>query len=162
MIKAKMKLKKTSPRRMLYLTALAICCSLGLFCHQAWLKLYRDNHKADKAFLSTHLKQDTEAARYAFYANYSPKTDYIKSKSLIGRNATFLNVCNNNDTCILLADRKKILNVCSQLSSKYKFGQYRVYHCNVIFTLENDKPLNCEAINRHRFNGLCNKFIASI
>ena len=156
----KLKLRKTCPRRMLYLVAIAIGCSLGLLCHQAWLKLYRDNHKVNQAFLSTHLKQDTQAARYAFYANYSPKTDYIKSKSLIGRKATFLNVCNTNDTCSLISDRKDILNVCSQLSNKYKFKQHRVYHCNVIVTVENDQPLNCKAIDRYKFNNFCSKFIA--
>ena len=154
----KLELRKTSPRRMLYLVAIAIGCSLGLLCHQAWLKLYRDNHKADQAFLSTHLKQDTEAARYAFYANYSPKTDYINNASFIDSNATFLNVCNNNDTCALLTDRKDILNVCSQLSSKYRFRQHRVYNCNVKVTLENDQPLTCKAINRDTFDNFCSRF----
>ena len=158
----KLKLRKTCPRRMLYLMAITIGCSLALICHQAWLKLYRDNHKVDQVFLSTHLKQDTEAARYAFYANYRPKTDHINSASLTGSKATFLNVCNKNDSCALLSNRKDILKVCSQLSSKYKFKQHRVYYCNVIVTIENDQPLNCEVIDRYGFNNFCSKFIASI
>ena len=49
----KIKLKKTSPRRVLYLVAIAISGLLGLLWHQAWLQLYEDNHKADQVYLST-------------------------------------------------------------------------------------------------------------
>ena len=154
-----MKLRKTSPRRLLYLVAIAICGLLGLLCSKAWLKMYKDSDKADQVYLSTHLKQDTELARYAFYANYRPKTDYIKNTALIGSNASFLNVCADN--CFLLSNKKDLLNICSKLSAKYRFDQHRVYNCNITVTLENDQPLNCKAINRDIFTKFCSNLALS-
>ena len=154
-----MKLKKTSPRRLLYLLAIIITCLLGLLVNMARLKFYQDIDKADKKLLSTHLKQDTEAARYYFYANYRPNTDYIETANTIGSNATFINVCQNS--CVLFRG-KELLNVCENLSSNYKFKQYRVYNCSLKVTLENDQPLKCEVIDNELFNIFCGKVIASL
>ena len=154
-----MKLKKTSPRRLLYLLAIIIIGLLGLLVNNARLQLYRDTQKANKEFLSTHLKQDTEAAQYYFYANYRPDTDYIERANNIGSNATFINVCQKS--CALLRG-KEILKICNNLSSKYKFKQYRVYNCSLKVSLENDQPLKCEAIDKELFNILCGKVIASL
>ena len=154
-----MKLKKTSPRRLLYLLAIVIISLLGLLVNNARLQFYRDTQKANKEFLSTHLKQDTEAARYYFYANYRPNTDYIEKANNIGSNATFINICQKS--CALLRGRE-VLKACGDLSSEYKFKQYRVYNCSLKITLENDQPLKCEAIDNEFFNIFCDKFIASL
>ena len=155
-----MKLPKTSPRRLLYLLAIAIIGCLGLFLNKAWLKMHRDVYKADQKFLSTNLKQDTEAAQYYFYANYRPNTDYIDKFSTMGSNATFINVCQQN-SCALFRG-KEVLKICSHLSSKYKFKQYRVYNCSLKVTLENDQHLKCKAIDNELFNMFCGKVIASL
>ncbi len=154
-----MKLKKTSPRRLLYLLAIVIIGLLGLLVNNARLQFYQDTQKANKEFLSTHLKQDTEAARYYFYANYSPDTDYIERVNTIGSNATFINVCQKS--CALLRG-KELLKACGDLSSEDKFNQYRIYTCSLKITLENDQSLKCEAINNQSFNILCDTFIASL
>ena len=154
-----MKLKKTSPRRLLYLLAIIITCLLGLLVNNARLQFYKDITQANKEYLSTHLKQDTKAAQYVFYAKYRPNTDYIARVNNTGSNATFINVCQAQ--CDLFKG-KEILEVCDKLSSTYKFKQYRVYNCSLKVTLENDQPLRCEAINNETFNLFCNKFIASL
>ena len=154
-----MKLKKTSPRRLLYLLAIIITCLLGLLVNNARLQFYENKQEVDQKFLSTHLKQDTEAAQYYFYANYRPNTDYIEKVNNIGINATFINICQKS--CALLRG-KEILKVCNNLSSKYKFKQYRVYNCSLKVTLENDQPLKCEAIDNELFNIFCGKVIASL
>ena len=154
-----MKLRKTSPRKLLYLLAIFITGCLGLFVNKAWLKMHRDTDKADQRLLSTHLKQDTEAAQYYFYANYRPKTDYIDKTSAMGNKATFINICQKS--CILLRG-KEVLSACRDLSGEYTFKKYRVYTCSLRITLENDQPLKCEALNNQRFNVVCDKFIASL
>ena len=155
----KMKLPKTSHRRLLYLLAVIIISCLGLFLNRAWLKMQEDEYEADHKLLSTHLKQDTETAQYYFYANYRPNTNYIDKFSVMGQNATFINICQKS--CILFRG-KEVLTACKDLSGKYKFNQYRVYTCSLKVTLENDQPLKCEAINNQRFNNICDKFIASL
>ena len=154
-----MKLRKTSSRRLLYLLAIVIIGLLGLFVNNARLKMYKDMDTADQKFLSTHLKQDTEAAQYYFYANYRPKTDHIEMTNTKGSNATFINVCQNS--CALFRG-KELLKACGDLSSEYKFKQYRVYNCSLKVTLENDQPLKCEAIDKELFNIFCGKVIASL
>ena len=154
-----MKFKKTSSRRLLYLLTFVVIGLLVLICSNARLKMYESMDIANKKFLSTHLKQDTEAAQYVFYAKYRLDTDYIARVNNTGRNATFINVCQAQ--CDLFKG-KKILEVCGQLSSKYRFNQYRVYNCSLRITLENDQPLRCEAIDRKLFNIFCGKVIASL
>ena len=154
-----MKLKKTSSRRLLYLLTIVIVGLLGLLVSNARLKFYKDTQDANQKFLSIHLKQDTEAARYYFYANYRPNTDYIERSFVTGNNATFINVCQKS--CALLRG-EEILKVCNNLSSKYKFRQYRVYNCSLKITLENDQPLKCKAIDNELFNIFCDRFIASL
>ena len=154
-----MKLRKTNPRRLLYLLAIVAIGLLGLFLNNARLKMYKDMDTADQKFLSTHLKQDTEAAQYAFYAKYRPNTDYIERVNNTGSNATFINVCQTQ--CDLFKGRE-ILEVCGQLSSEKRFHQYRVYNCSLKVTLENDQPLRCEAIDKQLFNIFCGKVIASL
>ena len=154
-----MKFKKTSSRRLLYLLTIAAIGLLGLFCNNARLKMYSDMDISHQKFLSTHLKQDTEAAQYVFYAKYRPNTDYIARVNNTGSNATFINVCQVQ--CDLFKG-KEILEVCDKLSSIYKFKQYRVYNCSLKITLENDQALKCEAIGRKLFNIFCGKVIASL
>ena len=154
-----MKLPKTSPRRLLYLLAIIITCLLGLLVSNARIEMYKAFKVAHKKFLSTHLKQDTEAAQYVFYAKYRPNTDYIERVNNIGSNATFVNVCQVQ--CDLFKGRE-ILKVCNNLSSKYKFKQYRVYNCSLKVTLENDQTLKCEAIDKELFNIFCDKLTASL
>ena len=157
-----MKLPKTSPRRLLYLLVIIITCLLGLLVNNARLQFYKDINQANKEYLSTHLKQDTEAARYYFYANYKLDTDSIEKANIIGQNATFINVCKKESCALLGINKKELLKACNDLSSNYYFNQHRVYACNVKVTLENDQPLRCEAINNETFNLFCNKFIASL
>ena len=152
-----MKLKNTSPRRLLYLLVIVAIGLLGLLYSNARLQFYKDTQEANQKFLSTNLKQDTEAAQYYFYANYRPDTDYIAREATKVDNATFINVCQKS--CALFRG-KEFLNVCGDLSSEYKFKQYRVYTCNLKITLENDQPLKCEAIDNRMFNALCGKYIA--
>ena len=154
-----MKLKKTSPRRLLYLLAIITTCLLGLLVNNARLKFYKDSKEADQKFLSTHLKQDTEAAQYYFYANYRPNTDYIEKINNIGNNATFINICQKS--CALFKG-KYLLKACEDLSSEYKFKQYRVYNCSLKVSLENNQPLKCKAIDNELFNIFCGKVIASL
>ena len=154
-----MKFKKTSPRRLLYLLTIVTIGLLGLLCNNARIKMYSDMDIADQKFLSTHLKQDTEAAQYYFYANYRLNTDYIERANTISNIATFINVCQTQ--CDLFKG-KEILEVCGQLSSEYQFNQYRVYNCSLKVTLENDQPLKCEAIDKELFNIFCGKVIASL
>ena len=151
------KFKKTSSRRLLYLLTFVVIGLLVLICSNARLKMYEGMDIANKKFLSTHLKQDTEAAQYVFYAKYRLDTDYIARINNTGRNAIFINVCQGQ--CDLFKG-KEILEVCDQLSSKYRFNQYRVYNCSLKITLENDQPLRCEAIDRKLFNIFCGKVIA--
>ena len=155
----KLKLRKTSPKRLLYLVAIVIICSLGLLCSNARIEMYKAFKVAHKKFLSTHLKQDTETAQYYFYANYRLNTDYIARVNNTGSNATFINVCQAQ--CNLFKGRE-LLKACEDLSSEYKFKQYRVYTCSLKITLENNQPLKCEAINNQIFNLLCDNFIASL
>ena len=155
-----MKLRKTNPRRLLYLLAIFVIGCLGLYLSNARLKMYRDAYKADQVLLNTHLKIDTEDAQYYFYANYRPNTDYIEKANNIGRNATFINICQRS--CILLRGGKEILKACDDLSDRYRFKQYRVYNCSLKVTLENDQPLKCKAIDNELFNIFCDKFIASL
>ena len=154
-----MKFKKTSPRRLLYLLTIITIGLLGLLCNNARLKMYSDMDIADQKFLSTHLKQDTEAAQYYFYANYRLNTDYIERANTISNIATFINICQNS--CALLKG-KEILKACNDLSSEYQFNRYRVYNCSLKVTLENDQPLKCEAVDRELFNIFCGKVIASL
>ena len=154
-----MKLKKTSPRRLLYLIAIVAIGLLCLFVNNARLQFYKDAQQANQKLLSTHLKQDTEAAQYVFYAKYRPDTDYIARVNNTGSNATFINVCQAQ--CDLFKG-KEILEVCNQLSSQYKFNKYRVYNCSLKVTLENDQSLKCEAIGRKLFDIFCGKVIASL
>ena len=154
-----MKFKKTSPRRLLYLLTIVTIGLLGLLCNNARIKMYSDMDIADQKFLSTHLKQDTEAAQYYFYANYRLNTDYIERANTISNIATFINVCQTQ--CDLFKG-KEILEVCGQLSSEYQFNQYRVYNCSLKVTLENDQQLKCEAIDKELFNIFCGKVIASL
>ena len=154
-----MKLKKTSPRRLLYLLTIVVIGLLGLICNNARLKMYKDMNIADQKFLSTHIKQDTEAAQYVFYAKYRPNTDYISRVNNTGSNATFVNVCQAQ--CDLFKGRE-LLEVCGQLSSQHQFNKYRVYNCSLKVTLENDQPLKCEAIDRKLFKIFCGKVIASL
>ena len=158
----KWKFKKTSPRRLLYLLAIIITCLLGLLVNKARLQFYKDSKEADQKFLSTHLKQDTEAARYYFYANYRLDTDSMKRANTIGQNASFINICKKESCALLGVNKKELLKACNGLSSKYYFNQHRVYNCNIKVTLENDQPLKCEAIDNEIFNLFCNKFIASL
>ena len=155
----KWKFKKTSPRRLLYLLTIVTIGLLGLFCNNARLKMYSDMDISHQKFLSTHLKQDTEAAQYVFYAKYRPDTDYIARVNNTGSNATFVNVCQVQ--CDLFKG-KEILEVCNQLSIKKRFNQYRVYNCSLKISLENDQPLRCEAIDNKLFNIFCGKVIASL
>ena len=152
-----MKLPKTSPRRLLYLLAIIIACLLGLFVSNARLRFYESKQEANHKLLSTHLKQDTEAAQYDFYANYRPDTDYIERTNAIGQKATFINVCQSS--CALFKGRD-VAELCSDLYSSDKFSEYRVYHCSVKITLENDQPLKCEAINWNTFKASCNLQVA--
>ena len=154
-----MKFKKTSPRRLLYLLTIITIGLLGLLCNNARLKMYSDMDIANQKFLSTHLKQDTEAAQYYFYANYRLNTDYTERANTISNIATFINVCQTQ--CDLFKGRE-ILEVCGQLSSEYQFNQYRVYNCSLKVTLENDQPLKCKAVDRELFNIFCGKVIASL
>ena len=151
-----LKFKKTSPRRLLYLVAIAIIGLLALFCNNARLKLYKNIDIANEAFLSTHLKQDTEQARYVFYAKYRLNTDYIERTATTGSSVTFINVCQAR--CDLFKDTNEFLKLCNELSSEYRFGQYRVYNCTVKVTLENDQPLMCKAIDNGTFKSFCNNF----
>ena len=123
-----MKLRKTSPRRLLYLLVIVIIGLLGLLVNNARLKFYKDTQKANQKLLSINLKQDTEAAQYYFYANYRPDTNYIERQAAKGDNATFINICQKS--CALFRG-KEFLNVCGDLSSEYKFKQYRVYTCSL-------------------------------
>ena len=157
-----MKLPKTSPRRLLYLLGAFIACFLLFFVSKARLQFYQDIKKANKAFLSTHIKQDTEAAHYYFYANYRPNTDYIEAANTIGHNATFINICKNESCALFGGNKYEMLRACNKLSSKDSFSQYRVYTCNVKVTLENDQPLQCDAIDNRAFNAFCDRFIASL
>ena len=154
-----MKLKKTSPRRLLYLLAIVIIGLLGLLVNNARLQFYENKQEADYEYLSINLNQDTEAAQYYFYANYSPDTDYIAKENAKDDNATFINVCQKS--CALFKG-KELLKACEDLSGEYKFKQYRVYTCSLKITLENDQQLKCEAINTQIFNLLCDNFIASL
>ena len=151
------KLKKTSCRRMLYLLAIVVICSLGLLCSNARIAFYKAYKASEKKFLSTHLEQDTEAAQYDFYANYRPNTNYIEVANAVGRNAIFINVC---QTSCALFKGNDVVELCSDLYSNDKFNEYRVYHCSVKVTLENDQPLKCEAINWSTFKASCNLKIA--
>ena len=157
-----MKLKKTSSRRLLYLLAIVVIGLLGLICNNARLKMYSDMDISHQKFLSTHLKQDTEAARYYFYANYRPNTDYLEATNTIGHNATFINICKKESCTLLGVNKKELLKACNGLSSKYYFNQHRVYNCNINVTLENDQPLRCKAIDRKLFEVFCGKVIASL
>ena len=156
----KWKFKKTSPRRLLYLIAIVAIGLLCLLVNNARLKFYKDTQDANQEFLSTHLKQDTKAAQYYFYASYRLDTDSMKRANTIGQNATFVNVCQAQ--CNLFKGGKEILEVCDQLSSQHQFSKYRVYNCSLKVTLENDQPLKCEAIDRKLFNIFCGKVIASL
>ncbi len=153
----KLKLKKTSRRRMLYLLAIVVICSLGLLCSNARIAFYKAYRTAEKKFLSTHLEQDTKAAQYDFYANYRPNTNYIEQVNAVGRNAIFINVC--QASCTLLKG-SGVMQLCSDLYSDDKFNEYRVYQCSVRVTLENDQPLKCEAISWRTFKSSCNLKIA--
>ena len=153
----KLKLRKTSPRRLLYLLAIVIICSLGLLCSNARITFYKAYKAAEKKFLSTHLKQDTQAAQYYFYANYRLKTDYIEQANRIGLQESFFNVCQGS--CILLKG-SDALQLCEDLYSDDQFNKYRVYHCSVRVTLENNQPLKCEAINWRTFKTSCDLRIA--
>ena len=157
-----MKLKKTSPRRLLYLLAIVIIGLLGLLVNNARLKFYKDVQEANQKFLSTHLKQDTEAAQYYFYANYRPNTDYIEKVNNIGSNATFINICKKESCALLGVNKKELLKACNGLSSKYYFNQHRVYNCSLKISLENDQPLKCKAIDNQLFNIFCGKVVASL
>ena len=148
-----MKLKKTSSRRLLYLLAIVVIGLLGLFCSNARMAFYKAKEFSEKIYLSTHLKKDTEAAQYYFYANYRPKTDYIEQKNKVGVQESFFNVC--QASCALF-NSSDAMQLCSDLYSNDKFGKYRVYHCSVKVTLENDQPLKCEAINWDTFKASCN------
>ena len=152
-----MKLKKTSPRRLLYLIAIVVTCSLGLLCSNARIAFYKAYRTAEKKFLSTHLEQDTKAAQYDFYANYRPNTNYIEQANAIGHNAIFINVCQTS--CALLKG-SGVMQLCSDLYNNDKFNKYRVYHCSVKVTLENDQPLKCEAISWSTFKASCNLQVA--
>ena len=154
-----MKFKKTSSRRLLYLLAIVVVGFLGLFCSNARIAFYKARGVAEKIYLSTHLKQDTEAAQYVFYAKYRPNIDYIERVNNTGSNATFVNVCQTQ--CDLFKG-KELLDVCHRLSSKSQFSNYRVYNCSLKVTLENDQPLRCKAIDRKLFNIFCGKIIASL
>ena len=157
-----MKLPKTSPRRLLYLLAIIITCLLGLLVSNARLQFYKDITQANKEYLSTHLKQDTEAAQYYFYASYRLDTDSMKRANTIGQNASFINICKKESCTLLGVNKKELLKACNGLSSKYYFNQHRVYNCNIKVTLENNQPLRCEAIDNETFNLFCDKFIASL
>ena len=149
----KWKLKKTSSRRLLYLLAIVVIGLLGLFCSNARIAFYKAKEISEKIYLSTHLKKDTEAARHYFYANYRPKTNYIEQTNKVGVQATFINVCQTS--CVLFKG-SDALQLCDDLYSNNKFNKYRVYHCSVRVTLENNQPLKCEAINWNTFKASCN------
>ena len=154
-----MKLKKTNPRRLLYLLAIVVIGLLGLFCSNARIAFYKAKEISEKIYLSTHIKQDTEAAQYVFYAKYRPNTDYISRVNNTGSNATFVNVCQVQ--CDLFKG-KEILEACNRLSSQHQFNKYRVYNCSLKVSLENDQPLKCKAIDNKLFNIFCGKVIASL
>ena len=152
-----MKLPKTSRRRMLYLVAIVVICSLGLLYSNARITFYKAYKVAEKKFLSTHLKQDTKAAQYYFYANYRPKTDYIEKTNSVGITEHFFNVC---QTSCALFEGDNAMKLCSDLYSNDQFNKYRVYHCSVKVTLENDQPLKCEAISWDTFKASCSLRVA--
>ena len=154
-----MKLPKTSPRRMLYLLAITVICSLGLLCSNARIAFYKAYKKAEKIYLSTHLKQDTEEARQFFYSEYRVNTDYIEDHlDSIGSRATFVNVCQKS--CALLRGYNETQRLCHDIPTHNEFDKYRVYFCNVEVTLENDQPLTCEAVNWNTFKASCDFRVA--
>lgn len=156
-----MKLPKTCPRRLLYLSAIVAICSLGLLCSNARIAFYKAYKKAEKNYLSTHLKQDTQAARQFFYSEYRVNTDYIENHSdSIGAKATFINVCKTS--CALLRGYNETQKLCNDITTYNQFDKYRVYFCNVKVSLENDQPLTCEAINWNTFKASCDSRIAKI
>ena len=156
-----MKLKKTSLRRLLYLLAIAVICSLGLLCSNARIAFYKAYKKAEKIYLSTHLNQDTEAARNFFYSEYRVNTDYIENNlDSIGNKATFINVCRT--TSCALFKGYETGQLCNDISTNDKFDKYRVYFCNVKVTLENDQPLKCEPINWNIFRASCDNSFAKL
>ena len=153
-----MKLKKTNYRRLLYLISTVIIGLIALAVSNARLLFYKEADKAERVYLSTHLKLDQDRAGYLFDANYRIQSDYLASHSnMIGQHATFINVCTNG--CALLRGNEEILEACGFIS-RDRFKKYRVYFCNVKITLENDQPLTCEPINYQNFKKLCSLMIA--
>ena len=145
-------MRKTKPRRLFYLLAIAVICILGLIYNSGRLMMLEAAERANKKLLSTNLKLDTEIAQKFFYAKYRLDTDYIEKTNSIGSNEEFFNVCQSS--CGLFRGREAS-KLCNDLQSSTKFSKYRVYFCTVRVTLENDQPLRCEAINWDTFKTSC-------
>ena len=150
-------MRKTKPRRLFYLLAIAVICILGLIYNSGRLMMLEAAERANKKLLSTNLRLDTEKAQKFFYAQYRLDTDYIERTSAIGTQEEFFNVCQTS--CFLFRGNDAV-QLCSDLYSNDKFNQYRVYHCTVKVTLENDQPLKCEAINWDTFKTSCDIQVA--
>ncbi len=150
-------MRKTKPRRLFYLLAIAVICILGFIYNSGRLMMLEATERADKKLLSTNLKLDTEKAQKVFYAQYRLDTDYIEKTNSVGSKEEFFNVCQASCGLFRGRDASKL---CNDLQSSTKFSKYRVYFCTVRVTLENDQPLRCETINWDTFKSSCNLQVA--
>ena len=150
-------MKKVRYRKLFYLLAIAVICIIGLIYSDARLKMLSAIDMANKKFLSSDLKQDTEEAQKFFYARYRPDTDYIERTNSVGMKDYFFNVCQASCALFKGSDAEQL---CADLYSNDKFDKYRVYYCSVEVTLENDQPLMCEAISWRTFKTSCDLQVA--
>lgn len=147
-----MKMRKTSSRRLLYLLAIVMACTLGLIYSDARIAFYKAYKASEKIFLSTHLKKDTETLQMVIYKNYNINHEQILRTG--GNVESFLGVCRGEEDCRLLK-RYRAMKACKDIISNNTFDTFRVYHCWTKPNLEFTNLLKCSPLTFRDFEGFC-------